>query len=209
MRIIDLSQDITPDMGVFPGDPLYCIERMISMPESVCNVSLLKMSSHTGTHMDAPLHFIDGGTDVSLIALEKLMGKAIVASCPVRDGFIRMSDIAHGLSKRKDENILILKTGWESKLGTDEFFTGSPSFDELDGELLTKNGITAIATDMPTVKTMGAAKKAHDELLSRGILIVEGLINLDELPDRVTFCASPLKIKGCDGSPVRAFAVSD
>jgi len=79
MRVIDISVANGPDQHVYPGDPAPRVERAKAIAAGdVCNVSLLTMGSHTGTHVDAPYHFIDGGPRLGAVALERMVGEAVV-----------------------------------------------------------------------------------------------------------------------------------
>ena len=86
MRVIDISVPNGPDQHVYPGDPAPRVERAKAIAAGdVCNLSLLTMGSHTGTHVDAPYHFIDDGPRLGAVALERMVGEALVLDLRGRD----------------------------------------------------------------------------------------------------------------------------
>lgn len=209
MRIYDLSQTISEELAVYPGDAPFKRSVISSTPNDVYNLSLLSIGSHCGTHIDAPLHFLDGGTAIADIPLEKLVGRAAVVDLPYSDGILKMQDVTDKLANLSNTEILILRTGWERFAGSNDYFIDFPAFDSVPAEALAEHGITAIAADLPSVSLMGNQRAAHEALLSQGIIIIEGIVGLDALPkdcETLYLSAAPLKIAGSDGSPARVYA---
>ena len=211
MKIYDLSQTISDGMKVYPGDPEFSRRSVSSTPEAIYNTSLLSIGSHCGTHIDAPLHFLHGGTDAAGIPLDSVVGRAVVLDMPCGDGILRMSEVPKALSKLPPAEILVLRTGWERFVGQETYFHGFPAFDTLPCDELLRLGIRAVAVDMPSVSVMGNQREAHQSLLSKGIIIIEGLVGLSVLPQdggELYLSAVPLKLSGSDGSPARVYAFS-
>ena len=118
MKWIDLSLPISCGMPVFPGDPVVSVEHVLTHAENHIQLSQLSLGSHTGTHLDAPRHFISDGESVSDLALERFCSPALVLHCPVEaDGTIDLAGLDFNILQPGDA--LLLSTGWESRWGTD------------------------------------------------------------------------------------------
>lgn len=207
--IYDLT--MTLDENTLPftygGDPHMTWEHLVDHSTHKNQVSLFSMCTHLGTHIDAPLHFIENGKTTAEINLENYCGEAIILELPINSPEEKIK--IDGLLEKnraliKPGDILILYTGWEDKAGTAEYFA-SPDFDPGLGEALERYGIKGIGTDLPSIDLYG---EAHITVLSRDIGIIESLINLKPLAGkRCYFSAVPLKFADGDGSPVRAYAM--
>lgn len=219
MKIIDLTCKIHEDMPVFPGDPAVSFKPVCTFEQNGCRVTELCMGSHTGTHIDAPRHFLEDGdsTAVTEIPLDSLVGEAVCVRAELRHvpgeqhPVMDLSDEVKALIRPGDR--VILSTGWEAKAGTPAFFHEYPIFaKELLTFLLGKE-IRMIGIDLPTVESSSDPKDSsamHKIILARGIIPVEGLVNLSELIGRrFFFSAAPLSLKDGDGSPVRAYAMME
>ncbi|NLN47314.1 MAG: cyclase family protein [Clostridiaceae bacterium] len=222
MKMVDLSVLIHPGMDVFPGDPPFRFSTAAEIGRDGCNVLDLSLGTHTGTHIDVPRHFLADGAAVDAIPPDRFAGPAVFADVSAmveQSGVIDLEALQPPLLERGD--FLVLYTGWESRRGTPGFFTGLPRFAPGTAEWLVSRRIGLLGTDMPTVlavvedpSTSGAegvgaeATQMHRSLLSRDILLLEGLVNLQPLCGcRLTLFALPLRMAGADGSPVRAVAV--
>jgi arylformamidase len=201
-RFYDISMTIDNGMISWPGDGPVMVDRVRSMNDGErLNQSRLDLSAHTGTHIDAPVHFLKEGRGVDSLSLEVLIGPAVVVHIPgVR---------AIGASRLKKANIppgtdrLLLKTDNGKFLEQSEFSQGF-SFITPDGAgYLIDHGIQLVGIDYLSVAEYGGGKAVHRALLSEGIVIVEGLDLRDVPPGPYRMSALPLKIKGCDGAPAR------
>lgn len=225
MEMIDLSVRIHPGMDVFPGDPPFRANVAAEIGRDGCNVLDLSLGTHTGTHIDVPRHFLVDGAAVDTVPPDRFAGPAVFADVSAmveQSGVIDLNALPMPLPEPGD--FLVLYTGWEHRRGTPEFFTGLPRFAPGTAEWLASRHIGLLGTDMPTVLsvvtpppassgTEGVGEEAsqmHRSLLSRDILILEGLVNLQPLCGRrLALFALPLRLAGADGSPVRAVAVDD
>ncbi len=198
----DISQTITPDIIVYPGDPEVRIEQTMSIAAGdIVNLSNIAMGSHTGTHIDAPKHFYDQGLTIPEIPLDCLIGTAKV--------FEFMEEPAIGKSHLQACNIhrgdrVLLKTKNSALLGKKGF---EPAFTYLKpdaAEYLADTGIRTLGFDYLTIDPMGSKDfKAHYALLGKGIIIIEG-INLTGIkPGEYQMAALPLKLQKGNGSPAR------
>ena len=217
MEIRDLSSVIREGMVVFPGDPGVSLEIRCTYEKNGCQVTGLNFGSHTGTHIDAPRHFLENGAPLTDVPLDSVVGEAICLEATLRreDGtdhpVISLSQ--NDLDQINPGDRVILSTGWEEKAGTAAYFIGYPIFDrELMLAFIGLN-IRMIGIDLPTVEWTGNPGdpfEMHKAILSRGMIPVEGLVNLrDLIGKRFFFSAAPLPLENGDGSPVRAYAIVD
>jgi kynurenine formamidase len=180
----------------------------------------LTMSEHTGTHMDAPLHFIAEGPahyGVDEISLDRLIGRAatIEATGLELGGLLDSDHIVsweqeHGPLKTQDK--VLFRYGWDERWGTGPegrtFLEDWPGLSGDAAEYLVEKGISLVGCDTLAVDAAGSVENpAHYALLGHEVYIAENLKNLDRLPSFCLFAAFPLKIRGGSGSPVRAVAL--
>ncbi|WP_248923857.1 cyclase family protein [Paenibacillus hamazuiensis] len=174
------------------------------------------MSEHTGTHMDAPLHFVAGGDGIDQVPLAHVMGRAAVIDATeigpcgtVGSEFVQEWENKHGVLKTGD--IVLLQFGWDRywgvKPGDAMFLKDWPGIGEEAARYLAGKGVRAVGTDAMSIDAFGSDNPAHRIFLPNGIPIIENLTNLGKLPHFVFFIALPLKIKNGSGSPVRAVAL--
>lgn len=215
MKIIDLTRKIHTGMPVFPGDPGVTLNLVSSHGKDVCQVTELRFGSHTGTHLDAPLHFLKDKESLTELPLDTFIGEAVC----LRAKLYYAGGEAHPVIELADSDKckirpgdrVIISTGWEEKAGTDAFFQNYPIFSEELLVFLMNMKIRMIGIDLPTVEAVESAGDPfamHRMILSRGIVPVEGLVNLSGLVGhRFFFSAAPLLLENGDGSPVRAYAM--
>lgn len=215
MKIIDLTRKIYAGMTVFPGDPGVTLNLMSSHGKDVCQVTELRFGSHTGTHLDAPLHFLKDKRALSELPLDTFVGEAIC----LRAKLYYAGGEAHPVIELADSDKckirpgdrVILSTGWEEKSGTAAYFEFYPVFSAELLAFLMSMKIRMIGIDLPTVEaveSVGDPFAMHRMILSRGIIPVEGLVNISGLAGcRFFFSAAPLLLENGDGSPVRAYAM--
>jgi arylformamidase len=194
MAIHDISVPIRPDMPIYDGNPGVEVERVDAIADGApANMSRLTLGVHTGTHVDAPLHFIDGAPGAEGIPLDALYGPAVVVDA---------TSIA-GESIGQAERVL-LKTR-NSELWNQDAFTRD--FLRLDGSgarFVISRGIRTIGIDYLSV----GDREAHRELLGAGVVPVEGLDLRRVEPGEYTFVCLPLNVVGSDGAPARAILIS-
>lgn len=209
---IDLSRIIRSGMPVYPGDPQVKVEILHTVRADHFHMNLLSTAMHAGTHLDAPLHFLENGDDVASIPLDKMIGPANVIRIDPVDGILRTSDLRTAYLALKEKHPrLLISTGWEKRDEKTGYFTDYPAYDPELPVFLKENGIVLLGSDMPSVKYHpNDQMHAHRDVLGLKVVIVESLIHLDQLPETVFFVGLPLKIEGMDGSLIRAAArISD
>lgn len=175
-----------------------------------CQVCLFSMVTHLGTHVDAPLHYCKGGKTTAEIDLSAYAGSAVCLDFTPYMNREGEHDIAELMEANKElvksGDILVLYTGYEDLVGRMEYFDYK-DFAESTGEILEKYGCKGIGFDMPSIDRSGLA---HQAVLSRGMSIIESLINLKALVGKRFFLSAvPLKFADGDGSPVRAYAITE
>ena len=207
MRVYDISLTLRPRMPVFPGEPTPVLEPTSQMERGASyNVSRLTLSTHTGTHIDAPRHFLPGGASVDQIPVDVLVGPAQVLEMAV-DQEITAADLEAAAIPPRTERLL-LKTR-NSRLLDDDDFRRDFVYLTLDAaRWLVERGIRLVAIDYLSVEQMDADPNiVHQTLLRAGVVIVEGADLRRVAPGSYLLACLPLKLEGADGSPVRAVLV--
>lgn len=201
MALYDVTRPITTGMVCWPGHPEPAIEPHCRLEEGApANVSRLLLSTHTGTHVDPPLHFLAGGTPVDELPLDVLIGPARViefaAGPTITAGDLRALPLA-GVER------LLLKTRNSARL-SEPFFTDYVHIDEGAARLLLDAGVRLLGSDGLAVEAFNApGSPVHHLLLGRGVVILEGL-DLSAVPaGDYELIALPLKVRGGDGAPAR------
>jgi arylformamidase len=200
---IDVSVPVRAGMVHWPSDPEVKLERTSSIERGdEANLTRLDMSAHTGTHMDAPLHFIEGGEAMEAAPLDVLLGGARVVSIPGEEpidrGHVEELDLEPG------ERILFRTVNSERRWWGRDF---DPSYVHVSveaAELLGEVGVGLVGVDYLSVggyESDGA--ETHRALLGAGIWIVEGLDLSEVEPGDYDLICLPVKLVGSDGAPAR------
>jgi arylformamidase len=201
---IDITVPLRTNMVHWPGDPDVRIKRLQYMERGdPCNLSFLSMGAHTGTHVDAPLHFVPGGAALDAMPLSATIGPARVIE-------IVDPEAVHAVELRNrrlqaGERVLF-KTRNSSHCWADAEFTEDYVYVARDAaEYLAERGVCAVGSDYLSVG--GFRRDSHEThivLLGAGIWIIEGLDLSTVRPGRYELICLPLKIQGGDGGPARA-----
>lgn len=176
------------------------------------NASTLHLYSHSGTHMDAPLHFGVSEESIDEYPLSALMGRAWVAriqgDCTSK--WLQVEDIGAIAGKLEPGDSLLLQTGWSHLVNDASYRDALPRISDELALWCVDQGVKILGVEPPSVANVNDLEelsRIHRILLSGGVVIVEGLCNLASLKgESVFFMALPLKVKGGDGAPVRAIA---
>jgi kynurenine formamidase len=208
MRVIDLTMRITPSIRVFPGSPQPSFVPWSRFDSHGYDSEAMFMSTHTGTHVDAPSHFVPGLASIDRIPACRFVSSAVL---------IRANKCANQLVERKDlagEQIregdaVVIATGWERRAASGNYMTENPGLSGDAARYLARKKVNAVAIDSPSIDAGSDANfTAHKILLTRNILIAENLCNVSKIPtSRFTLVLSPLKLGGATGSPARALAL--
>lgn len=199
---IDVTRTLTNGILHWPGDrPFHWVRRTDISGPGTSNLSEISTSVHIGTHIDAPLHYISDGPDISEVPLERLCGPATVVHVrEERD--IAVEDLEAARIKR-GERVLFRTANeklWELPEFQEKYHVLSP-----DAAMwLVDHEARAVGVDYLSVDPYGSeTSPAHYALLGNGIIVIECLDLSAVEPGRYDMIALPLKIAGCDGSPAR------
>ncbi len=201
-KLLDVSVPLVQGMPAYPGNPDFELQPIKRIAEGASsNVSRLIMGTHTGTHVDAPKHFLENGTGVDALPLDLLLGRARVVEIAKR-GAIGGSELA-AAGLREDLRVL-LKTPNSALWNDPGFHPDYTYIDEEGARFLVEQGVKVIGVDYLSVEQYKkAGAPAHRALLSHGVVIIEGL-NLSEAePGMYEMYCLPLRVAGADGAPAR------
>jgi arylformamidase len=190
-------------MPVFPGDPPVRIELAQAIAEGAsCNVTRLDMGAHTGTHIDAPVHFIQGANGVDAVPLEALIGPAWVVDATRTTGEIDEQAL-DDLDIPDEESRLLFKTPNSALWDRDDFSDAFIGLTDAAARALAARGIALVGADYLSIAPHGKAAPTHYAFLKAGVVIVEGLDLREVDPGRYDLVCLPMRIVGCDGAPAR------
>lgn len=208
MTIYDLTLTITPDLIVWKGDPPIQMTQPQHLDRGdVCTVTRLNMSAHTGTHLDAPAHFIPGGATVETLDLYTLVGPALLVDVgdvdQITTAVLEQLPIPPGATR------LLLRSRNAARwaAGETEFYEPFVAIEADGAQWLVDHGIKLVGVDYLSVAPYHDAVTTHQILLGAGVIAVEGL-NLYEIPTGLyQLVCLPMKLGGSDGAPVRAILI--
>ena len=215
-RVIDLSQTIFSGLVTYPGLPAPKITPHLTREESRSHyalgtefaIDMISMVGNTGTYLDSPFHRYPDGRDLSEIDIHDLVGLQAVV-------FHLVGAQERGVRQEvffKQELVgtaVLLHTGWDRHFGTEQYGVDAPFLTEPGARYLVEAGVKLVGIDSVNIDNTqsGGERPAHSLLLKAGILVVEHLTNLDQLPSHgARFSAVPPKVKNFGTFPVRAFA---
>jgi arylformamidase len=213
-KLIDLSHPLTHGQLTFPSDPETEIVLHGTIASCGYNITRIGMATHQGTHLDAPFHFYHDGKTVDQVPLTRFFGPAALidlapGSVLPAKTLITLEMLLPHAEKFQVGAKVIYRTGWDRYFGTPASFWDVPSLTLDAARWIADRRIDLLGMD--TLTPSEDYEPVHLELLKSGaeVVLVEGLANLDQLPERFTFAGFPLNIQGCDGSPIRAVAIID
>jgi arylformamidase len=201
---VDVSVPIHSGMVTFPGNPEVALERVQSLERGdEATLSRLALGLHTGTHVDAPSHFIPQGAAVDALPIEALVGPARVIE--VRDPRavtaeeLALNDFARG------ERVLFKTANsprcWQTPTFVSDYVALSPS----GARLLAALGVRTVGIDYLSIAAMDQGREVHRILLSAGVCIIEGLDMTQAAPGTCDLFCFPLRIAGAEGAPARVW----
>lgn len=208
MRTYDITLTISPDLPTWPGDPGVELERVEKIEDgSNANVSRVDMGVHTGTHVDAPFHFLQDGITVDKIDLSLLTGRAYVLHLPEVD-VITAPVLENAQIPPRTRRVLFKTRNSESWAKKDLVFnTDFVGLSEDGAEYLVRRGVKLVGMDYLSVAPYKKSRPTHERLLEAGVVIVEGLDLSEVSQGRYTLYCLPLKIANSDGAPARAILI--
>ena len=221
MELLDLTLTVSEKISTFPGSPQPSFVQDKNIKNDGYNSELLLLSSHTGTHMDAPYHFLEKGAKIHEISLNKLVSEAVliksrkswdkigIKQISITKADIQKFEKQHG--KIDGFSSVIFYTGWQRNLQKKYYFTKNPGLSVSAAKYLASKKISLVGIDSPSIDVGTDSKfSVHQIFAKKGILIVENLANLDKIKSsKFHLVILPLKLKNATGSPVRAVAFVD
>jgi kynurenine formamidase len=211
MKVVDLSHTIKPDMPFFPGTEPPLFIKATTIDKEGFTEKKITFYSHTGTHVDAPGHILQGARTLDKFTAGKFVGKGMVLdleSFP-ECSLVEKDFLEKYCSEIEAHDFVLIRTGWDRKWGKEEYFGNFPVLTPdaakwLTGFRLKGIGIDCISAD----PVQSALLQNHRILLGSNILIIENLCNLEQLAGKeFLFCCLPLKTGDSDGFPVRAVGI--
>lgn len=201
---IDISVTLKTGMVHWPSDPPVRVSHAKEMEKGdPCTVSLLEMGAHTGTHMDAPAHFVRGGPGISTMPLDTAIGVARVIAIRDRISVRPEELVQHRI--RRGERILFRTRNSEQCWDTDTFVEEFVYISGAAAHYLVERGVRLVGIDYLSVDAFHKdGADTHQALLTADIWVLEGLSLKKVRAGRYQLICLPLKIEGCDGAPARA-----
>lgn len=208
MDIIDLSVPIRSNMPYYPGDPAPQVTRLQDHERGdAWTITHISFCAHLGTHVDAPLHRVRGGNTVDCLDLQTLIGPAYVADLSGVASEIHAEDLEACNIPLSAER-LVLKTRSAGLWQQDAFQSDFIALSESGAEWLVAHGIRLVALDYLSADVFTSQDfRAHDVLLQRGVVIVEGVMSGGVPEGWYTLICLPLRLQGADGAPARAVLI--
>lgn len=201
-RLVDVSVQLAPGLATYPGNPAFEITPVHRIAKGDgSNNSRLVMGTHTGTHVDAPLHFFDGRPGVDAMPLELLIGRVRVIDLPHRGGITE--EHLSAASLREDLRVLLRTPNSALWNTSDGFHTDYSYLTEGGAKFLVEQGVKVVGVDYLSVEQYEKpGAPAHKALLGNGVIIIEGLNLSDAEAGQYEMYCLPLRI-AADGAPAR------
>jgi arylformamidase len=202
---VDVTVPLVPGWTpVYPGDTDLTVRRDASLADGdLANLSTITCTLHCGTHVDAPVHFLDGTDGVDAVPLDALIGPAWVADATGVRGHIDAAALA-GLGVPDGATRVLFKTAnsalWAAPAFVEDFVAVTPDA----AEALVERGVRLVGIDYLSIAPFGDPTPTHEVLLRAGVAIVETLDLRAAEPGEWTLTCLPLRIPGADGAPARA-----
>jgi arylformamidase len=201
-KLLDVSVPLGKGLPTYPGNPPFELQALKRIADGASsNVSRMVLGTHTGTHVDAPRHFIDDGPGVDALPLDLLIGRARVIEITRRGAIV--ADDLESAGLREDLRVLF-KTSNSALWNSDVFHEDYTHLSEAGARYLVDQGVKVVGVDYLSVeqfKKPGAP--AHKALLSNGVIIIEGLNLAEAEPGMYEMYCLPLRVAGGDGAPAR------
>ena len=215
MKVIDLTLTISEEIPTFPGSPQPNFINWETLEKDGYNLELLFLSSHTGTHIDAPYHFLKKGQKIHQIVTRRLVTEAILikirkgANQSITKTDIQKFEKKHG--KIPNESTIVFWTGWQKMIKNDSYFVNNPGLSVTAAKYLISKKTNLVGIDSPSID-LGKEKRflIHHLFAKNDVLIVENLANLDKIKSwKFQLAVLPMKLENATGAPVRAVGIID
>lgn len=211
-KSVDLTLIVSEKTPTFPGSPSPLFIPWENLKKDKYNLEMLFLSSHTGTHVDAPFHFLRNGKKIHQIDPGRFLREAVLVRVRAKPDYsITKSDIViheRRFGKIPDHSTVVFATGWNDRAQRADFFERNPGLSDSAARYLASKRTNLVGIDSPSVDAGSNGRfSAHQILLKNDVLILENLCNLSKImSSRFRLAAIPLKLQNATGSPVRAIA---
>jgi len=207
MKVYDVSVPLRADMPTYAGEPAPSLDfgRLLSKGD-FATVSVLSLGSHTGTHVDAPSHFLDGAAGVDSLPLDALVGPAYVAEFG-GDTHITAADL-DSMAIPADCQRVLFKTRNGRLWDEPNFHTDFIALALDAARALAERGVRLVGIDYLSIERFRASPhEVHETLLANGVVILEGLDLRRVAPGQYLLVCAPLNVVGAEGAPARTFLI--
>lgn len=212
-KAVDLTHELANGMPIYPGDPSPSFERSATIEKNGVNLTKLTLGSHTGTHTDAPIHFIAGGEPIDQIPVKSFIREALVVDLSktkaIGSGIVP-SDLQEFDSQIRDGDIVLLYTGSSDKWGDPAVNMNYTYCTKEAADYFVSKKVRAVGIDFLSIEKFKAPEPiVHKTLLKNGIYIIESLSSaLKQFSrQRILLISLPIKLENGDGAPSRSIAV--
>ena len=209
MKVIDLTHTICENMPVYPGTEPPRLATANTYEKDFFKETKMTMFTHTGTHADPPAHVFAGRTTLDQFPPEQFLGRALVIDCrDLNEGdSITIEHIRRSGEKTEAADFLLFNLGWDRYWGTDAYFGNFPCMDDDVLTYILSGSYKGIGVDTISIDPMNSLARHRKLFAEKDIVIIENLTNLHLCGNGLfSFSCFPLKLRDCDGSPVRAVA---
>jgi arylformamidase len=209
MQVFDVTIPIKNIMPVWPGDP-QVENQLVSLIEKgeEANVTRIQMSAHTGTHIDAPIHFIKSGKAIEGLSLPTLLGEVEVVEIDFQESQIDALTLRKLSRKQWPQRVLFKTNNSNLRLLEKDFFY--QNFTALlpdAADYLVQKGVKLVGIDYLSIAPFENGSKTHIKLLENNVIVVEGLKLADISPGIYELIALPILLEGADGAPARVLLI--
>ncbi|MEO7712523.1 MAG: cyclase family protein [Gemmatimonadaceae bacterium] len=203
MTVIDISTPLQVGMHTFPGDPAFSTGRVSSLAEGgVCNLGRLALGAHAGTHIDAPMHYIEGAGGIETFPLDAFCGPVFVLDATSSKTNIDRATLDRLAIPPRTERLVFRTRNsnlWELPAFSEEFVALLPDA----AAHIVARGIRLVGIDYLSIAPFADPTPTHVTLLAAGVVILEGLDLRDVEPGEYELLCLPLRLEGIDGVPAR------
>ncbi len=212
-RAVDLTHELANGMPIYPGDPTPLFERYATIEKNGVNLTKLILGSHTGTHTDAPIHFIEGGKPIDELPANSFIGEAVVLDLSKTKSLgsgILDTDLLAFDSQIVQDDIVLLYTGSSDRWGDPRTNTNYTYCTKEAADYFVSKKVRAVGIDFLSIEKFKASEPiVHKTLLKNGIYIIESLsAALKQFSgQRILLISLPIKLLNGDGAPSRSIAV--
>lgn len=211
MRVVDLTQAMTNGMPVMEGITPPTFRDLAEVAADGYAMSQYTFVNHTGTHVDAPAHQIAGGATLDDIPLDRLVTEALTIDLTTHQpGPVGLDVLGRFLPEVRPNDIVLLRSGNAANWGTAAYWSGWCYPDAAAAAALVHAGVSGVGFDGPSADPVDSVDyELHHVWLAGGVIILENLAAMDQLPARCRIVVAPLKVSGANGGPARVLALVD